>query len=85
MPLAKYTGLNYPTHILKSRGSVIRNNFIEYRTNKSTIWHDVMFIHYSLQILQNIYSIGIFRFPIVTNAHQVLFQQKPNHQIVIEF
>ena len=36
MPLTKYAGLSYPTHFLKSRGSVIRNNFLEYRTNKAT-------------------------------------------------
>ena len=36
MPSTKYVGLSYPTHFLKSRGSVIRNNFLEYRTNKAT-------------------------------------------------
>ena len=36
MPLTKYAGLSYPTHFLKSRGSVIKNNFLEYRTNKAT-------------------------------------------------
>ena len=36
MPSTKYAGLSYPTHFLKSRGSVIRNNFLEYRTNKAT-------------------------------------------------
>ena len=36
MPSTKYAGLSYPTHFLKSRGSVIRNNFLEYRTNKDT-------------------------------------------------
>ena len=35
MPSTKYAGLSYPTHFLKSRGSVIRNNFLEYRTNKA--------------------------------------------------
>ena len=29
-------GLSYPTHFLKIRGSVIRNNFLEYRTSKAT-------------------------------------------------
>ena len=29
-------GFSYPTHFLKSRGSVTRNNFLEYRTNKAT-------------------------------------------------
>ena len=36
MPSTKYAGLSYPTRFLKSRGSVIRNSFIEYRTNKAT-------------------------------------------------
>ena len=36
MPSAKYAGLSYPTHFLKSSGNVIRNNFLEYRTNKDT-------------------------------------------------
>ena len=36
MPSIKYAGLSYPTHFLKSRGSVIRNIFFEYRTNKAT-------------------------------------------------
>ena len=36
MPSTTYAGLSYPTHFLKSRGSVIRNNFLEYRTNKAT-------------------------------------------------
>ena len=36
MPSTKYVGLSYPTHFLKSRGSVIRNNLLEYRTNKAT-------------------------------------------------
>ena len=36
MPSTKYAGLSYPTHFLKSRGSVNRNIFLEYRTNKVT-------------------------------------------------
>ena len=36
MPSTKYAGLSYPTHFLKIRGSVIRDNFLEYRTNKAT-------------------------------------------------
>ena len=32
MPSSKCEGLSYPTHFLKSRGSVTRNNFLEYRT-----------------------------------------------------
>ena len=36
MPSTKYAGFSYPTHFLKSRGSIIRNIFLEYRTNKVT-------------------------------------------------
>ena len=36
MPSTKYVGLSYPINLLKSRGSVIRNTFLEYRTNKAT-------------------------------------------------
>ena len=36
MPSTKYAGLSYPTHFLKSSGSVIRNNFLECRTITAT-------------------------------------------------
>ena len=38
MPSTKCVGLTYPTHFLKSRGSVIRNNFIEYITNQASLF-----------------------------------------------
>ena len=38
MSSTKYEGLSYPTHFLKSRGSVIRNNFLKYRTNQATLF-----------------------------------------------
>ena len=38
MPSTKCEGLSYPTHFMKSRGSVIRNNFIEYRTKQATLF-----------------------------------------------
>ena len=38
MPLTKCEGLSYPTHFLKSRGSVIRNNFLENRTKEATLF-----------------------------------------------
>ena len=38
MPSTKCEGLRYPTHFLKSRGSVIRNNFLEYRTKQATLF-----------------------------------------------
>ena len=36
MPSTKCAGLSYPTHFLKSKGSIIRNDFLEYRTTKVT-------------------------------------------------
>ena len=38
MPSTKYEGLSYPTHFLKSRGSVFSNNFLEYRTIQATLF-----------------------------------------------
>ena len=38
MPSTKCEGLSYPTHFLKSRVSVIRNNLLEYRTKKATLF-----------------------------------------------
>ena len=35
MSSTKCEGLSYPPHFLKSRGSVIRNNFLEYRTKQA--------------------------------------------------
>ena len=60
MPSTKYEGISYPTHFLKSRGSVIRNNSLEYKTKQATLLRHIIIIK------QNIYSIGIFRAPVVT-------------------
>ena len=38
MPTTKCEGLSYPTHFLKIRGSVIRNNFLGYRTKQATLF-----------------------------------------------
>ena len=38
MPSTKCEGLSYPTHFLKSRGSVIRNHFLGYRTKQATFF-----------------------------------------------
>ena len=38
MPSTKCEGLSYPTHFLKSRGSVTRNTFLEYRTTQATLF-----------------------------------------------
>ena len=60
-------GVSYPTHFMKRRGSVIRDIFLEYRTKEATFYVIYMnFMHCSLQIKQNIYSIGIFRAPVAT-------------------
>ena len=56
-----------PHPLLERRGSVIRNNFLEYTTKQATLLarrND--FMHCLLQIKQIIYSIGIFRAPVVT-------------------
>ena len=38
MPPPTCEGFSYPTHFLKSRGSVIRNNFLEYSTKQATLF-----------------------------------------------
>ena len=38
MPSTKCEGLSCPTHFLESRGGVIRNNFLEYRTKQATLF-----------------------------------------------
>ena len=38
MIFSKYEGLCYPSHFLKSRGSGIRNTFLEYRTKQVNIF-----------------------------------------------
>ena len=37
MPSTKCEGISYSTHFLKSVRSVIRNNFLEYRTRQATL------------------------------------------------
>ena len=67
MPSAKYEGLSYPTHFLKSMGSVILNNFLEYRTKRATLFARRMIcMHCLLQIKQNLYSKCMFHAPEVT-------------------
>ena len=38
MPSTKCEELSYPSHFLKSRGSVIRNNYPENRTKQATLF-----------------------------------------------
>ena len=69
MPPTKYEGLSYPTHFLKSRGNGIRNSFLAYRTKQVINFaRRTVFIHFSVQIKQNLYSIGICRSPFVTQC-----------------
>ena len=67
MPSTKCEGLSYPTLFLKSRGSVIRINFLEYRTKQATLFarRNDFYALFAI-IKQNIYSICIFRAPVVT-------------------
>ena len=67
MPSTTCEGLRYQFHFLKSMGSVIRYNILKTERNKPHFLRDEMiFMHCSLQIKQNIYSIGIFRAPVMT-------------------
>ena len=64
---AKYEGLSYPTHFLNVRVVLSGINFLNTELNKPHFLRDErIFMHYSLQIKQNMYSIGIFRAPVVT-------------------
>ena len=67
MPSTKCEGLIYPTHFLKSRGCVIRNNFLEYRTKQATLFarRNAFYALFATN-KANVYSIGIFRAPVVT-------------------
>ena len=68
MPSTKCEGLSYPTHFLKSRGSVIRNTFLEYRAEQATLFvrQNDSFALLATNKAKKKYSIGIFRAPVVT-------------------
>ena len=68
MPSTKCEGLSYPTHFLKSRGSVIRNNFLEYRTTPATLFarRNDLYALFTTNKAKKTYSIGIFRAPVLT-------------------
>ena len=38
MASTKCEGLTYPTHLLRRRGSVVKNNFLENRTKQATLF-----------------------------------------------
>ena len=52
MPSTKCEGLSYPNHFLKSRGSVIRNDILEYRTKQASLFlrEEMFFMPCMLQI-----------------------------------
>ena len=68
MPSTKCEGLSYPTHFLKSRGSVIKNNFLEYRTKQATLFARRIDLYalFATNKKKNIDSIGILHAPVVT-------------------
>ena len=66
MPSTKCEGLSQPTHFLKSRGSVIRNNFLEYRTTQATLFARRNDLYALFATNKKTYSIGIFHAPVVT-------------------
>ena len=68
MPSTKCEGLSYPTHFFKSRVVLLVIIFLNTELNKLHFLRDErIFMHCSLQIKQNIYSIGIYRAHVVTN------------------
>ena len=66
MPSTKCEGLSYPTHFLKSRGSVIRNDFLEYRTKQATLFARRNDFYALLATYKAKHSIGLFHAPVVT-------------------
>ena len=67
MPSTRCEGLSYPTHFLKIGEVLFGIIFLNTELNKLHFFGDEMIImHCSLQIKQSIYSISIFRAPVVT-------------------
>ena len=67
MPSANCEGLGYPTHFCKSRGSLLGIILLNTELNKPQfLRNEMILMDCWLQIKQNIYSIGIFRAPVVT-------------------
>ena len=67
MPSTKCEGLSYPTHFLKVGVVLLGIIFLNAELNKPHFLHDEMiYLHCSLQIKQNIYSIDIFHTSVVT-------------------
>ena len=62
----KCEGLSYPTHFLKRRGSVIRNNFLEYKTKQATLFarRNDFYVLFATNIAKHILN-RLFRAPVV--------------------
>ena len=68
MPSTKWEGLSYPTHFRKVGVVLLGIITLNTELNKPQFLCDeMMFLHCSLQIKQNIYSIGTCRPPAVTH------------------
>ena len=67
MPSTKCEGVSYPTHFLKGRGSVIRNNFLEYRNKQATLFarRNDFYALYATNKAKRILN-RYFRAPVVT-------------------
>ena len=61
-------GVKLPHPLLEQVGVVLSGIiFLNTELNKPQFWrNEMIFMHCSLQIKQNIYSMGIFRAPVVT-------------------
>ena len=67
MPTTKYIGLSYPNHFKRSRDSVIRNIFLEYRSKQINNLHGEMILYiFDTNKAKHILHIGIVRVPVVT-------------------
>ena len=80
MSLTKSAALSYPTHFLKSRGSVIRNNYLRYRTNKATQFarrNDFYALLAKNKAKHVLYR--IFRAPVVTQLYRNKEKSKNSH------
>ena len=64
----KMYGARLPTHFLKSRGSVIRNNFLEYRTKHATLFAGRIdsYALFAIDKAKHILNSAPFRAPVVT-------------------
>ena len=67
MPSINCEWLSYPTHFCKVGVVLLGIILLNTEQNKPQFLRDeIILMHCSLQIKQNIYSIGIFRAPVVT-------------------